>query len=216
MRFINRFLSKNDQILSSRRCISFCAFVEGPACQAASWMRSSRRSTARLHIASRMKKTARGRTYSGRLQHPEGVDASSPTAAPDPRPTGRDHLEGQPLASSSLHGLRSPTRNSNNSAKRPRPPSGRSRRSSESTRRPSSCATSMDRRSSQRMASRRSSSTSPVDEYHRCRPEQQQRSRVVFGADVVESVRNLLGIDYIVRAHQLVMNGVQYFVDRHL
>ncbi|KAL3092687.1 hypothetical protein niasHS_007896 [Heterodera schachtii] len=39
---------------------------------------------------------------------------------------------------------------------------------------------------------------------------------VMFGADVVESVRNLLGIDYIVRAHQLVMDGVEYFADRHL
>ncbi|KAL3113868.1 hypothetical protein niasHT_017464 [Heterodera trifolii] len=39
---------------------------------------------------------------------------------------------------------------------------------------------------------------------------------VMFGTDVVESVRNLLGIDYIVRAHQLVMDGVEYFADRHL
>ncbi|KAL3089993.1 hypothetical protein niasHS_006445 [Heterodera schachtii] len=39
---------------------------------------------------------------------------------------------------------------------------------------------------------------------------------VLFGADVVESVRNLLGIDYIVRAHQLVMDGVEYIADRHL
>ncbi|KAL3073630.1 hypothetical protein niasHT_036300 [Heterodera trifolii] len=39
---------------------------------------------------------------------------------------------------------------------------------------------------------------------------------VRFGEDVVESVRNRLGIDYIVRAHQLVMDGVEYFANRHL
>ncbi|KAL3068572.1 hypothetical protein niasHT_030863 [Heterodera trifolii] len=48
------------------------------------------------------------------------------------------------------------------------------------------------------------------------RPNVQRKVSVMFGADVVESVRNLLGIDYIVRAHQLVMDGVEYFADRHL
>ncbi|KAL3070415.1 hypothetical protein niasHT_032205 [Heterodera trifolii] len=47
-------------------------------------------------------------------------------------------------------------------------------------------------------------------------PNSRRGAGVLFGADVVESVRNLLGIDYIVRAHQLVMGGVEYFADQHL
>ncbi|KAL3089989.1 hypothetical protein niasHS_006441 [Heterodera schachtii] len=48
------------------------------------------------------------------------------------------------------------------------------------------------------------------------RPNARRKVSVMFGADVVESMRNLPGIDYIVRAHQLVMDGVEYFADRHL
>ncbi|KAL3090437.1 hypothetical protein niasHT_028394 [Heterodera trifolii] len=39
---------------------------------------------------------------------------------------------------------------------------------------------------------------------------------IAFGEDVVERVCNMLCLDYIIRAHQVVMDGVEYFAGRRL